>query len=174
MGKVHAKWCPVGTVAMKYIPIVTLNKELLDSHDMEYKQRFVDSCPRNVFTVDPDTQRVLVKNAHACMFCGDCEQFNTSYADKVVTISQIPNKFEFVVESTGSVRPLEILKEAIRVLEMKMMEISNCMNELLLNPDHCSVCEQTLHSFRELIISNHCVSASDSTSGSSSTDCTTK
>ena len=39
------------------------------------------------------------------------------YADKVVTISQIPNKFEFVVESTGSVRPLEILKEAIRVLE---------------------------------------------------------
>lgn len=136
VGKVHAKWCPVGTVAMKYVPIVTLNKELLDAHDMEYKQRFVDSCPRNVFSIDLDTQRVLVKDAHSCMFCGDCEQFNTSYADKVVTISQVPRKFEFVVESTGSVRPLEILKEAIRVLEMKMTEISSCMNEILLNPDH--------------------------------------
>ena len=40
------------------------------------------------------------------------------------------------MESTGSVRPLEILKEAIRVLEMKMTEISSCMNEILLNPDH--------------------------------------
>lgn len=52
------------------------------------------------------------------MFCGDCEQFNTSYADKVVMISQVPNVFEFTVEGTGSVRPLEILKESIRVLNV--------------------------------------------------------
>ena len=136
VGKEHTKWSPVGTVAMKYVPIVTINRELMDTKDSEFKQKFVDSCCRNVFAIDPITQRVTVRDAHECMFCGDCEQFNTSYADKVVTISQVPNEYEFTVESTGSVRPLEILKESIRVLEGKMVEIQRCVRDTMLVDGH--------------------------------------
>ena len=57
-------------------------------------------------------------NESECMFCGDCEKMNASYADKVVVISQLHNVFEFVVEGTGSVRPLEILKGAIDALKV--------------------------------------------------------
>lgn len=71
----------------------------------------------------------MVNNASDCMFCGDCEVFNTSYADKVVTISQVSDQFEFTVESTGSVRPLEILKESIRILENKMNVIRAAVDE---------------------------------------------
>lgn len=53
------------------------------------------------------------------MFCGDCEKLNTSYADRVVTISQVPDEYEFIVEGTGSVRPLEILKKSIDVLSVR-------------------------------------------------------
>ena len=83
---------------------------------------------------------MTVRDAHECMFCGDCEQFNTSYADKVVTISQVPNEYEFTVESTGSVRPLEILKESIRVLEGKMVEIQRCVRDTMLVDGHWCVC----------------------------------
>ena len=55
------------------------------------------------------------------MFCGDCEKLNTSYADRVVTISQVPDEFEFIVEGTGSVRPLEILKGSINALSVRVV-----------------------------------------------------
>lgn len=55
------------------------------------------------------------------MFCGDCEKLNTSYADRVVTISQVPDEFEFIVEGTGSVRPLEILKGSINALSVRFV-----------------------------------------------------
>ena len=80
------------------------------------------------------------------MFCGDCEQFNTSYADKVVSISQVPNEYEFTVESTGSVRPLEILKESIRVLEGKMVEIQRCVRDTMLVDGHWCVCYKQVKS----------------------------
>ena len=112
----------------------------MDTKDADFKQRFVDSCCRKVFSIDPTTQRVVVNNSHECMFCGDCERFNTSYVDKVVTISQVPNEYEFTVESTGSVRPLEILKESIRVLEMKMAEIQRCVRDTMLVEGHYYVC----------------------------------
>ena len=70
-----------------------------------------------------------MNNMHDCMFCGDCEAFNQSYADKVVTISQKDDEFEFTVESTGSVRPLEILKESINVLDAKMKKIKSEVSE---------------------------------------------
>ena len=117
----------------------------MDTKDSDFKQRFVDSCCRNVFSIDPATQRVVVKNSHECMFCGDCENFNTSYADKVVTSSQVPNEYEFTVESTGSVRPLEILKESIRVLEMKMAEIQRCVRDTMLVDGHSCVCFKQIH-----------------------------
>ena len=90
----------------------------MDSKDFEFKQKLVDSCPRKVFSINPDTNRVTIVNESACMFCGDCEAFNTSYADKIVTISQQPNVFKFVVEGTGALPPLEILKKALEVLEV--------------------------------------------------------
>lgn len=130
VGKVHAKWSPVGTVSMKYTPIVRISKELMDKKDFQYKREFVDTCPKKVFELDPRSQVVTVRDEHDCMFCGDCELFNRDYSEKVVTISQVNNRFEFAVESVGNMPPLLILKEAISVLINKLNDVRSSIDKL--------------------------------------------
>lgn len=43
IGKEHAKWSPVSTVALKYDPIVKLNDDILNDYDEEKKKR-ISSC----------------------------------------------------------------------------------------------------------------------------------
>lgn len=114
----------------------------MDSKDFEFKQKLVDSCPRKVFSINPETNRVTIVNESACMSCGDCEAFNTSYADKIVTISQQPNVFKFVVEGTGALPPLEILKKALEVLEMKLNRIKHGLQEIMLSTVWLVCCNQ--------------------------------
>lgn len=127
---------------------------------------------------------MTVVNESACMFCGDCEAFNTSYADKIVTISQQPNVFKFVVEGTGALPPLEILKKALKVLEVgdgRACEVDEAESDQARHPGYHAVdgVDCLLEPTRqwlalELISSNHCVNASERISGRLCTDCTTK
>ena len=44
----------------RYSLLVCVIPELMDTKDSEFKQKFVDSCCRNVFAIDPITQRVVL------------------------------------------------------------------------------------------------------------------
>ena len=49
IGKEHAKWSPVSTVALKYDPVVKLNDDMLNDFELEKRKGLVDACPTGVF-----------------------------------------------------------------------------------------------------------------------------
>jgi hypothetical protein len=58
IGKDHAKWMPVATVAVSQVPDILINEALMTTLTDEQKQAFVDSCPQRVFRVSPITNTV--------------------------------------------------------------------------------------------------------------------
>lgn len=53
VGKDHAKWMPVATVAMARVPEIKLNVALMTSLTDAQKREFVESCPQKVFRISP-------------------------------------------------------------------------------------------------------------------------
>ena len=58
VGKDHAKWIPVATVAMSRLPTIKINEALMATLSDAQKQEFVDSCPQKVFGISPVTNAV--------------------------------------------------------------------------------------------------------------------
>jgi DNA-directed RNA polymerase II subunit RPB3 len=58
IGKDHAKWIPVATVAFHYMPDISINRALMDSLTDRQKEDFVDSCPTPVFRYNNITKQV--------------------------------------------------------------------------------------------------------------------
>ena len=107
IGKEHAKWSPVSTVALKYDPIVKLNDDILNDYDEEKKKGLVVACPTGVFELDEATKQLQVANPTNCIFCKECifltEDYRKSPEDPLaVNIQHSVDKFYFTVETTGS------------------------------------------------------------------------
>eukprot|EP01033_Poteriospumella_lacustris_P000774 gene774-549_t len=85
IGKEHAKWSPVGTVALKFDPIVKLNIDILDQYSEEQRRALVNCCPQNVFEYDDAYENVRIARAVDCIFCKECiytlEDFRTQPED---------------------------------------------------------------------------------------------
>lgn len=58
VGKDHAKWIPVATVAMSRVPDIKINEALMNTLTDAQKQEFVDACPQKVFGISPVTNAV--------------------------------------------------------------------------------------------------------------------
>lgn len=157
IGKEHAKWSPVSTVALKYDPIVKLNEDMyvsldpwkvatclsvhfllavdrLDQYTEEQKQAVVDCCPQEVFAYDTTTRAVTVKDAAACIFCKECiftlEEFKKKPEDDLgVSIQHSSNKFYFTVETNGSMTATEVVREAIKQLQNKLGRLQKSLQK---------------------------------------------
>jgi hypothetical protein len=57
-GKEHAKYCPVSVCAYQFEPEIRLNDAVAATLSDEQKDKFVKSCPRQVYNVDPDSNQV--------------------------------------------------------------------------------------------------------------------
>mmetsp|Transcript_19170 Transcript_19170/g.26173 ORF Transcript_19170/g.26173 Transcript_19170/m.26173 type:complete len:304 (+) Transcript_19170:1-912(+) len=135
IGKEHAKWSPVATVALKFDPIVKLNEDILDQYSEEQKMSFVDCCPTKVFDFDEYTQSVVIKNPSQCIFCKECiytlEDFRRAPEDKLaVEIKHSPDKFSFTVETTGALLPKEVVKDALSMLTAKITKLQEAIPAL--------------------------------------------
>ena len=75
IGKEHARWSPCCTVAMQFIPEITLNERAFTEIAASDKQRWIKYCPRKVFSYDKQRNRVEVNeaNVNACFFCEECK-----------------------------------------------------------------------------------------------------
>ena len=58
IGKDHAKWQPVATCAMQYMPEIRLDPHIMSQMSEEQKIEWVESCPTKVFQYNNVTRAV--------------------------------------------------------------------------------------------------------------------
>ena len=137
IGKVHAKWQPVATAVFQHEPSVELNRVRLSQLNEEQKTKLVKCCPTKVFTMDKTTQQVKVEPGDhlKCVMCDECLLFSDSVKTvqsdaPVVEIGRVPQRFYFTVETTGALKPEDIVLSGIRVLQQKLREVSEVLEKL--------------------------------------------
>eukprot|EP01063_Lacrimia_lanifica_P024333 TRINITY_DN32260_c0_g1_i1.p1 TRINITY_DN32260_c0_g1~~TRINITY_DN32260_c0_g1_i1.p1 ORF type:complete len:447 (+),score=174.78 TRINITY_DN32260_c0_g1_i1:166-1506(+) len=147
IGKEHSKWNPTCTVAMQYVPEVTLNERAFADLAQSDKKRWVRFCPRKVYRFDPERNKVEVNpdNVNSCFFCDEC---TTGAALQQEPYSQFKGKrqlvavrrkkdnngrFEvfFTIETNGCMEPAEVLSEAWRVFYDKIVDSVTCLDAKL-------------------------------------------
>lgn len=133
IGKIHAKWSPCSISTFAYQPKIRLNDAKLDDLSEENKIKLVKSCPVKVFEYDEQQKKVKIQNLDKCMFCNECVETckpwtDTSIGeDDAVSIATEPGKFIFEVETTGSMRPEDVVMTALREISQKLKNLDTEM-----------------------------------------------
>lgn len=131
IGKEHAKWSPVATVALKPYPTIRMNAGKMATLAMEQKQQIVDSCPAKVYRLRPESGQVDIEDLGACMQCMECVNKVNSFnkGERMIVVGVETDKFVFTVESSGSLAPDEIMRRAISELRRKIQHLKLAVNE---------------------------------------------
>lgn len=124
LGKIHAKFNPVCTCAMKYEPEIRINEDAMSRLTPDEKQRFVNDCQPEVFHYDETTDQVEVRNPMAANNIDEILKvgllLSKSQPDNLVQIRIVPERYHFEVETTGALSPMQVLRSALRVLQHKL------------------------------------------------------
>lgn len=128
LGKEHAKWSPACAVTYKNEPIIELRQNKLDELNDVQKKEFVASCPSKIYRFDEPTKKVVADiedlNVFNCTFCQECtRKAATMGFPDIVSIREKEDRFLFSFETTGVLRPEEIVLNSIKVLQSKLDKI---------------------------------------------------
>ncbi|MFX0060634.1 MAG: DNA-directed RNA polymerase subunit D [Candidatus Hermodarchaeota archaeon] len=115
-GKTHARWQPVSTASYKYIPHIKI-----DDDTCTVCGTCVDVCPKKVYEITEDNT-LLVKSELDCTLCMLCVSGDTMCPVDAITVSYTGDEFLFTIESTGSLEPNEIFREATKIIRKKTRE----------------------------------------------------
>lgn len=127
IGREHGKWSPVCVAAMKMEPKVTVNEVRGMQLSIDNRKAFVDCCPTKVFGLHPNKQSIEVKNEKACMFCYECLKIQKELnIEDLVRVED--GDYLFEVESTGALRPDEIVSFAFDILHKKIETLKSELN----------------------------------------------
>ncbi|KAL0489047.1 DNA-directed RNA polymerase II subunit RPB3 [Acrasis kona] len=136
IGKLHAKWSPVATVVYQIVPEIKINQAKLNEMDEKQKKEWVDKCPTRVFEYDKSTGRVNVANLNNCTYTMECvERAEEMGFPGLVSVREketIRDKHEFIftVETTGALRPEEIVMMAFNVILKKLERVQSEIEKL--------------------------------------------
>lgn len=134
IGKEHAKWSPVSTCVMQHVPEIEFpqGKYVIDNLNLKQKKEFVDCCPTKVYRYDEIRKTVEIENKLNCTFCEECttklESFEVDVS-KAIRIGAEKNRFLFKVESIGSLKPEQIVIDALNQLKKKLNGILSCVDQ---------------------------------------------
>jgi DNA-directed RNA polymerase subunit D len=124
-GKDHARWQPVSTVSYKYKPEIKIDNSKCTP---DIAEEIDKQCPTKVFSAKGGKLKVVKEEA--CTLCNVC----TEIAPNVVTVIPTERDFIFFVETTGSLEPLEIVREALKILKSKAIEMNQKLDEVVIEP----------------------------------------
>lgn len=122
ISKEHAKFQPVSAVGFQPDPIIEIDQDEVLNLTHEQKDQFVKSCPTKVYKYDSQTGQIQIDNSRKCMYCEDCvtlaiEEFETK---NLVKVYESTDTFIITVESTGALKPQDIVTRALTVLTDKL------------------------------------------------------
>ena len=94
--------------------------------DEDARAAYVEACPKKLTKpfnpADRPYAAVESADAVACMTCLDCLDHSKSIPGLCV-VRDKPQYFKFTVESTGALKPEEIVLRAIEVLKRKLKDV---------------------------------------------------
>ena len=133
-GKIHAKWAPCSVATFAYKARIRLNEATMMRLTDAQKRQFVAASPTEVYAYDERTKKIVVRDASACTFDGECEKLGQKWADEmseregnyvenVVRVSVEPHHYTFHVETTGALPPEEIVQTGITVILGKLKRL---------------------------------------------------
>lgn len=119
IGREHAKWSPVCTVAYRMLPEIRLKESIYESD----AQQLVDMCPANVFDIEDGA--AVVSRPRDCTLCREC--IRLPEWDERVELLRKRNHFIFHVESVGGLPAAAIVSEALSILMKKCDVVLNAV-----------------------------------------------
>ncbi|RHY00032.1 hypothetical protein DYB36_001372 [Aphanomyces astaci] len=116
IGKEHAKWSPVAVATYMFEPIITLNQSAIS-------------------IISRDLSQLQVEDNMRCMYCDECVKLASSYRenpedDMAVTVTATQDKFIFSVETTGQLKPEEVVIWALDIIKDKLAALKHQCLEL--------------------------------------------
>jgi DNA-directed RNA polymerase II subunit RPB3 len=137
VGKIHARFNPTATVAMRHEPDIRLNRELLELCAPKVKAWFVKQCTPGVFAYDKATEQVVLVSAKKATNIDEIRrlgakiQKDSDFAENIVSVGFVPDRFVFTVEPSGALSPAQILESALTVLQDKLESLAADFHVLL-------------------------------------------
>ncbi|MBM1154479.1 DNA-directed RNA polymerase subunit D [archaeon] len=122
LGKWHAKWQPTTVAAYKYLPIIKIYPDRCDGCG-----KCVSICAPKAIHIPPGKGVPEVRDLLACTTCRDCMRECPMNA---IEVSWDDTSFVFTLETTGTLPPEEVLKDAIGALISKFEEFRKELEEL--------------------------------------------
>lgn len=121
--KYHAKFMPLTHAHYRYEPIITLDRDMVDSLTLEEKVAFVESDPRKVFGLDSN-DKVQIERPQDCAFDDEVVAKARELGKTgMVTVEMRQDMFHFTVEGVtkdGPRKPSDVVRAALRLLDYKM------------------------------------------------------
>ncbi|MDD1773927.1 MAG: DNA-directed RNA polymerase subunit D [Methanobacterium sp.] len=114
-GLEHAKWQPTTSSAYKYYPVITI-----DTEKCEACAKCAEECPRGVLEFDEKKSKIMVVDPENCNMCKTCMK---DCEVEAITVEGLEDKFIFVIETDGSLKPEEVIGKACDILALKSENI---------------------------------------------------
>ena len=109
---------------------IEINEEKMKLLNEDQKKNLHDCCPRNVFDCSINDSKITIANPQDCIFCDECMVYAREI-DVPNLIKVVPrnDKFLFKVESTGVLKPLDIVKNGLDEMRKKFQGLLDALNE---------------------------------------------
>ncbi len=128
-GKEHAKWSPVCLCSMKVQPKISLGDENMIKLTKDQKKEFVNCCPKKVFNFNEKNNNIEIVNENDCVFCFECKAKQKDFnLEDLVKVDD--GQYIFDIESTGSLKPDEIIGSAFERLEETLKHLETALNKV--------------------------------------------